>query len=181
MSVLARLRPVRGFLNPGSFDRQGRARRQGVLFYASIKAAELVERLPSQRGSRWMAALDGLRRALLDRLDALFPMPSQANGLLRALLFGDRSGLDRRVPGNFRKSGAYHALVVSGLHTAAVAGFLLLLLRLFRLPPLPATLLALAGLACYVALVGRSVPTQRAAVMIGLYLLARPIYRGRAC
>ena len=195
VSVLARLRLVRGFLNPGSFDRQGRARRQGVLFYASIKAAELVERLPDQLGSRqpgsrqpgsrqpgsrWMAALDGLRRALLDRLDALFPMPSQANGLLRALLFGDRSGLDRRVLENFRKSGAYHALVVSGLHTAAVAGFLLLLLRLFRLPPLPATLLALAGLAGYVALVGKSVPTQRAAVMIGLYLLARLIYRERA-
>ncbi len=180
VSVLARLRPVRGFLNPGSFDRQGRARRQGVLFYASIKAAELVERLSGQRGSRWMAALEGLRRALLDRLDALFPIPSQANGLLRALLFGDRSGLDRRVLENFRKSGAYHALVVSGLHTAAVAGFLLLLPRLFRLPPLPATLLALAGLACYVALVGRSVPTQRAAVMIGLYLLARLIYRERA-
>ena len=180
VSVLARLRPFRGFLNPSSFDRQGRARRQGVLFYASIKAAELVERLPGRRGSRSMAALDGLRRSLLDRLDVLFPMPSQANGLLRALLFGDRSGLDRRVLENFRKSGAYHALVVSGLHTAAVAGFLLLLLRLFRLPPLPATLLALAGLACYVALVGRSVPTQRAAVMIGLYLLARLIYRERA-
>ena len=185
VSVLARLRPVRGFLNPGSFDRQGRARREGVLFYASIKASKLVERLSGpggsrQGGSRWMAALDGLRRALLDRLDALFPMPSQANGLLRAVLFGDRSGLDRRVLENFRKSGAYHALVVSGLHTAAVAGFLLLLLRLFRLPPLPATLLALAGLACYVALVAKSVPTQRAAVMIGLYLLARLIYRERA-
>ena len=185
VSVLARLRPVRGFLNPGSFDRQGRASREGVLFYASIKASELVERLSGQggspqRGSRWMAAFDGLRRALLDRLDALFPMPSQANGLLRAVLFGDRSGLDRRVLENFRKSGAYHALVVSGLHTAAVAGFLLLLLRLFRLPPLPATLLALAGLACYVALVAKSVPTQRAAVMIGLYLLARLIYRERA-
>ena len=185
VSLLARLQPVRGFLNPGSFDRQARARREGVLFYASIKAAELVERLPGQPGSRqpgsrWMAALHGLRRALLDRLDALFPMPSQANGLLRAMLFGDRSGLDRRVLENFRKSGAYHALVVSGLHTAAVAGFFLLLLRLFRLPPLPATMLALGGLACYVGLVARSVPTQRAAVMIGLYLLARLIYRERA-
>ena len=180
VSLLARLRPVRGFLNPGSFDRQARARREGVLFYASIKAAELVEPLPGLSGSRWMAALHSLRRALLDRLDALFPMPSQANGLLRAVLFGDRSGLDRRVLEDFRKSGAYHALVVSGLHTAAVAGFLLLLLRLFRLPPLPATLLALGGVACYVGLVARSVPTQRAAVMIGLYLLARLIYRERA-
>ncbi len=178
--ALARLRPIRGFHNPGGFDREARARREGAIYYASIKAAELVERLPGRGGHRWMAALHALRAALLDRLDALFPIQTPANGLLRAMLLGDRLGLDPRVSEDFQKTGTYHALVVAGLHTGAVAGFLLLLLRFLRLPPFPATALAIAGLGVYVVLAGRSVPTLRAAVMFSIYLLARLVYRQRA-
>lgn len=180
LSVLARLRTVRGFHNPGSFDREARARREGAIYYASIKAAELVERMPGRRGHWWMAALHTLRLKLLDRLDALIPPEAPANGLLRAMLLGDRSGLDRRISEDFQKTGTYHALVVAGLHTGAIAGLLMLLLGLLRVPALPATVLAVSGLAGYVVLAGGNVPTLRAAVMFSLYLLARLVYRERA-
>lgn len=180
VSVLARLRPVRGFHNPGSFDREGRARREGVQFYASIKAAELSERLPGRRGSAVIAALYEIRAALLNRLDRLFPADASANGLLRAMLLGDRSGLDRRTSDDFQKTGTYHILVVSGLNAVAVAAPLLWLLRRLRVPMVVATLVTLTILAIYTMIAGANTPIVRAALMFGIYLLARLIYRDRA-
>ncbi len=180
VAALVRLRAVRGFHNPGGFDREARARREGVLYYAGVKAAELAERLPGRGGHWWMGALQRLRGALLARLDTLFPMNSPANGLLRAMLLGDRSGLDRRVSDDFQKTGAYHVLVVSGLNAVAVAAPLLLLLRLLRVPRPAATLVTIATLAVYVVLAGNSVPILRAAVMFSIYLLARLVYRDGA-
>ncbi len=180
VTVLARLRPVRGFLNLGAFDQEARARREGVIYYASIKAAELVERLAGRGGSRALAALHGLREALLARLDALFPIEQPHNGLLRAMLLGDKSGLNPRVSEDFQKSGTYHALVVSGLNAVAVVAPLFLLLALLRVPPLAATAVSIAVLGVYVALAGSSVPIVRAAVMFAIYLLARLLYRERA-
>lgn len=180
VAVLARLRAVRGFHNPGSFDRETRARREGAVYYASIKAAELAERLPGRGGYRVAGWVVALRTTLLQRLDALFPPESAANGLLRAMLLGDRSGLDRRLSEDFQKTGTYHALVVAGLHTGAVAGFLLLLLRWCRVPPIPATAAAICGLAAWVPLTGGNLPAMRAALMLAIYLLARLVYRERA-
>ena len=180
VAVLARLRAVRGFHNPGSFDRETRARREGAVYYASIKAAELAERLPGRGGYRVAGWVVALRITLLQRLDALFPPESAANGLLRAMLLGDRSGLDRRLSEDFQKTGTYHALVVAGLHTGAVAGFLLLVLRWCRVPPIPATAAAICGLAAWVPLTGGNLPAMRAALMLAIYLLARLVYRERA-
>lgn len=180
VGALARLRPVRGFHNVGSFDREARARREGAIYYASIKAAELVQRLPGRRGSRVRGALFALRETLLNRLDRLFPPQAPGNGLLRAMLLGDRSGLDPRVSDDFQKSGTYHALVVSGMNAAAVAAFFLLLLRWMRLPALAATALSLVALAMYVVLSGESIPILRAGLMVALYLAARLVYRQRA-
>lgn len=180
VAVLARLRAVRGFHNPGSFDRETRARREGAVYSASIKAAELAERLPGRGGYRVAGWVVALRITLLQRLDALFPPESAANGLLRAMLLGDRSGLDRRLSEDFQKTGTYHALVVAGLHTGAVAGFLLLVLRWCRVPPIPATAAAICGLAAWVPLTGGNLPAMRAALMFAIYLLARLVYRERA-
>ncbi len=183
LTVLLRLRPVRGFHNPGSFDREARARREGVPYYGTVKAEELVERLPGRGGSALGAALDRARRALLDRLDRLYPLegpPDPTNALLRAMLLGDRSGLDRQTAQDFQATGTFHALVIAGLHTAALGASLLLMLRLLRLPPAPAALAAITGLALFAALAGLRVPVLRATLMFSLYLLARLLFRERA-
>ena len=44
--------------------------------------------------------------------------------LLRALMTGDRSGLDRGTVAAFRRSGASHLLALSGLHLGVIAVFL---------------------------------------------------------
>lgn len=93
LEALVRLRRVRGFRNPAGFDREAKARREGVVFYASVKAAELAERLPGRRGFWLPGRIQALRATLLARLDELFPAESQSNAVLRAMLLGDRSAL----------------------------------------------------------------------------------------
>src|SRR5947208_14985557 len=96
------------------------------------------------------------------------------------MLLGDRSGIDRRTSEDFEKTGTFHALVIAGLHTAAFGGFLLLALRLLRIPPLASTVLAIAGIACFAVISGLRVPVERAALMFSMYLIARFFFRQRA-
>jgi competence protein ComEC len=183
LTALVRLRRVRGFWNPGDYDREARGQREGVLFQGTVKTSELVERLPGRGGSRVMAWLLDTRHTLLRQLDRLYPPegpPDPTNAILRAMLLGDRSGLDRRTSEDFEKTGTFHALVIAGLHTAAFGGFLLLALRLLRVPVLAATVLAIAGVACFAVISGLRVPVERAALMFALYLVARFLFRQRA-
>src|SRR5258706_1259098 len=100
LSVLLRRHRVLGYANSGRSDREATARREGLLYQGTVKADELVEKLPG-RGGSWMGAWqDSASHALLDRLDRLFPIegpPGPTNGILRAMLPGYASGLDGRA------------------------------------------------------------------------------------
>jgi len=183
LTALVRLRRVRGFWNDGDYDREARGEREGVEFQGTVKSTELVEREAGHGGSRVRTWLLGLRRKLLAQLDRLYPPegpPDPTNAILRAMLLGDRSGLDRRTSEDFEKTGTFHALVIAGLHTAAFGGFLFLALRLLRIPPIPATVVAIAGVAAFAVISGLRVPVERAALMFSLYLIARLLFRERA-
>ena len=70
------------------------------------------------------------KNRLCTRIDSI-PFPSSdTSGLLKALLTGDRSGLDRNMTAVFRDSGASHILALSGLHL----GILYLLLSKLTIP-----------------------------------------------
>ncbi len=70
------------------------------------------------------------KNRLCTRIDSI-PFPSSdTSGLLKALLTGDRSGLDRNMTAVFRNSGASHILALSGLHL----GILYLLLSKLTIP-----------------------------------------------
>jgi competence protein ComEC len=181
--VLVRLRRVRGYWNAGDYDREAHGQREGILFQGTVKTSELVEHLPGRGGNRLRAWLLDTRHTLQQRLDQLYPKegpPDPTNAILRAMLLGDRSGLDRRTSEDFEKTGTFHALVIAGLHTAAFGGALLLALRLMRVPMWAATPLAIAGVASFAVISGLRVPVERAALMFALYLAARFLFRQRA-
>lgn len=58
-----------------------------------------------------------LRTAILQRLARL---SSRANGLVTALVLGDRSALDPLLARRLRRSGASHALALSGMHLSVL-------------------------------------------------------------
>lgn len=66
-----------------------------------------------------------LRKTLGEALEQVMPGSS---GLARALLLGDRSGMEEDDRAAFQELGVAHVLAVSGLHVSFIFGFLLLIL-----------------------------------------------------
>lgn len=118
-------------------------------------------------------------RGIIDRIP--YPSPTTAP-LVKALLTGDRSGLDPGTLEAFRRSGASHLLALSGLHLGVIYGMLLQLTR-----PLGNSLRARAGKAAlavgasgfYAVMTGASPSIVRAFLFIALNETAKLLGRER--
>ncbi|MDQ1410120.1 MAG: competence protein ComEC [Acidobacteriaceae bacterium] len=56
-----------------------------------------------------------------EEVDELWSKDARVAEVLRAMLLGDRSFVDRDEATDFQKTGAFHVLVVAGLHVGAIA------------------------------------------------------------
>jgi len=99
--------------------------------------------------------------------------------MLNAMLFGDRTGLNRTLRRGFERTGSFHLFVVSGMHVALLAGLVFWVARRLRLSEWLATLLTIALTAGYALLTGFGVPVQRAMWMVAIFLIARLLSRDR--
>jgi competence protein ComEC len=120
------------------------------------------------------AALPALRARAGRTIDTLFGLDAP---LVRALVVADARGIDAAVRDRYADAGLVHALSVSGLHVAIVAGALELLLRAVRVPAARAGIGAALVVAGYVALIGAPAPAVRAGMMLGASALARAVQR----
>jgi competence protein ComEC len=170
----ARLPPI--FRDAGAFDRREYLAEQNIHLLATVRASSLLERV-SVATPTLGTRLARLRGSLRERLDALYPNTPQTAGTLRAMLLGDRSFVDRSESVDFQKTGVFHVLVVAGLHVGALAVFLFWLGKRLRLPQTLATMLLLAGLLAYIAVVEQRTPVLRAGLMTGIVVLASFLYR----
>ncbi len=171
--LTVRLRRPHGFASPGAFDYEAWTLRQGIIATGYVKAGHLLDGEVS-----W--SIHRLREQLKQWLGQAASADNQ--GLLAALLLGDKSGITTAQWQMFNVTGTTHLLVISGLHIGLLAwlGFVLaaLLARTGILPlrrlPLPMIRAAggmlLAG--GYAALAGFGIPVQRALVMTFAALLA---------
>ncbi|MFQ5778006.1 MAG: ComEC/Rec2 family competence protein [Terriglobia bacterium] len=179
VEVLARMHPPATFRNPGSFDRKTFLARRGIFLEGTLRAPELLRQLPHTRGRAGLTWIYDLRVKLLAQLDRIVPPETRPhqNVVLRAMLLGDRSLLSHRLGDQFRLSGAYHVLVVSGLHLAVIAGFLFWLMRRLAINEWGTTLMTIGALVFYLLLVEDRPPVERAVWMVSLYLVARLLFR----
>ncbi|WP_051235691.1 DNA internalization-related competence protein ComEC/Rec2 [Marinimicrobium agarilyticum] len=171
-----RLKRPRGFVNPGGFDYQLWLMRQQVDATGYVRAAPENRRL----GSADPLSLSHWREQARDWLAENPSLEHPA--LLRALLVGDRSGLNGEQWALLTETGTNHLLAISGLHIGfvAVLGFALGagLGRLFNLgfrggvASATGHALALMFALGYSALAGFSIPTQRALIMVVVVQLA---------
>jgi competence protein ComEC len=93
------------------------------------------------------------------------------------MLLGDRAFLSHRLRESFRLSGAYHVLVISGLHVAVIALFVFWVLRRLGASAGWASLATIAVLVFYLLLVEDRPPIERAVWMVSLYLVSRLLFR----
>ncbi|MBT9171669.1 MAG: ComE operon protein 3 [Syntrophomonadaceae bacterium] len=159
--------------NPGGFDYAAYLAGKGVSATLAASRQEL-EILPGRGGSFWLAAAEAARLRVKEALSHWLPPPEA--GLAAGLLLGEREQLAEGTEEAYRLLGLTHLLSVSGLHTAFVAGFALLLTGRMRRKLLAAGLAALMVLG-YVFLTGGEPPVWRAAIMLWLVLAARRLGR----
>lgn len=165
-----RLKQPHGLANAGGFDAERHGHHQRIGAFGTARDAR---RLQAQ-----VAAIDGLRLHIRQRVQAAYADTPPAAGLLLALLTGDRAGLSAPMRAALADGGISHLVAISGLHVTLVAGLVMGLCRRLlgrlRLQRPVAPLAALAGLlaaAAYAALAGLQVPTQRAWLMLAVLVL----------
>jgi competence protein ComEC len=172
VELVAKVRRPRSFQNPGEFDFAAYLAHQRIFWTAEVRNPADIRRLPGACGHRWLGALFWLRTKALDRLERLYPDDPRTESLLAAMLLGQTLGVERRWTDDFRLTGTYHALVISGQHVAVLALTLLFLLRVLLLGRVPALAIATVAIWVYAFLSGMNPPAVRAAAGFTLFLLA---------
>lgn len=173
----ARVRIPRNFGNPGAFDYASYLARKDIYWLASMPRGARVRSLPGACGNRFTAAVLGLRAAGLDRIERLHHPDSYGVAMMQAVLLGESSRVEKVWTEDFRRTGTYHALVISGLHIGVLAGSLLLALRICMVPAGPAAGIAALAAWLYALVSGAQPPVVRAAAGFSLFLAARIFYR----
>ncbi|HXB62718.1 MAG TPA: ComEC/Rec2 family competence protein, partial [Acidobacteriaceae bacterium] len=183
------LRPPPRYFDPGVWDYAGYLLTQGINAHASLAEGK-VQILPPEHAplscrilaiQQWAATrmLAYTASSANLRLPPALRLSVEDAGMLNAMLFGDRSRLDRGLRTGFERTGSFHLFVVSGLHLGIIAGGIFLLLRRLRVPLLANALLTLALALGYAMLTGWGVPVQRALAMTAIFLATRLLWRER--
>jgi hypothetical protein len=182
--VTGALRFPRNDGDPGEFDYRGWTLRQGIVaeLYAEPRkhqSAPVV--IMGHREVFPAAQIQMVRDHIGAFIDANLQEPERAE--LRALIIGDRSGIDEPLRQRFALTGMAHLLVISGLHLGIVAGAAFMAMRflLWRAAPVLmargytnkiAAASATLATICYSAIAGHHVSTTRALVMVLAYMSA---------
>jgi competence protein ComEC len=164
------------YRDAGAFDRREFLARQNIHLVATLRASSLLEKTGTATPSLHIR-LAKLRGRLRQRLDSMFPQSPEVAGILKSMLLGDRSFLDRAESIDYQKTGVFHVLVIAGLHVGALAFFLFWMARELRLPAWLAAICILTALFAYVLVVEQRPPVLRAGLMAGILVLSTLFFR----
>ncbi|HGS4672637.1 MULTISPECIES: DNA internalization-related competence protein ComEC/Rec2 [Vibrio] len=168
----ATVNPVIGRLNEIGFDAEAHYMAQSVIARVSVKANTPYTISPQE----------DFRSSLQQKLVTL-TLNSPFQGIILALTFGERNGIDEQEWRALRNSGLIHLVAISGLHIGIAfsvgyflgLGMMRLHAKLLWSPFVCGALLAVF----YAWLAGFTLPTQRALIMcllnVALVMLAFPL------
>lgn len=151
--------------NEGQFDSRAFYRSQKIDFGVWVDSVERVEG-KSDRFRVWLSRV---------RVELGIPLSRYADddGVLSAMLLGDKTSLDSEIRSLYQKSGIAHVLAISGLHISLLG---MMLYRLLRhrcgLTYLWAGIVAASFLVAYTLMTGNAVSARRATGMLIVYLVA---------
>jgi competence protein ComEC len=172
------LKPPHSTLNPGEFDYEA------WLFARNIKATGSVRSNPANQllhAPYWTSFVQAIRQHLAQVITMNLGN-SPMTGFIQALAVGIRDHIMEEQWQVLRNTGTNHLMAIAGLHIGLITGVIWFIVSFVgrRCPRLtlylPITqLAALAALLVafiYSALAGFALPTQRAVIMISVFLLA---------
>lgn len=175
LRVAARLTRAERYRNPGVTPFGEYLDARDVDARGTIKSALLVERLDDEAVPLPLALLDEWRAALVRRADAAFS--TDAAGVFKAAVLGNRFGLSRAAAERFREGGTIHALVISGLHIAFLGGLVWAVARRLTRRPFARWAAAVACVWAYTLGVGAEASVVRAALTFTVAALAPALGR----
>ena len=187
--LTVRLHPPHRFNDPGVWQYAETLAERGINVESNVDAATL--RVLDSGGAPWPCRFSAAQHWSTSRLaelahDPLFAhVPSALRfskedaAVLSAMLFGDRTQLDRGLRQSFERTGSFHLFVVAGAHIAIVLAVLYGGLLRLRAPRWGAAVIALVAATAYAVMTGFGEPVQRALLMAAVYLLTECLSRER--
>jgi competence protein ComEC len=170
--VLARPPPP---IAPGLFDYRTYLERQGIYYQLKCEANRDWRAL-DQKQTPPLA--DRFRTWAQQTLALGLPEQDEPLRLLWAMTLGWKTALSGEVSEPFMRSGTMHIFAISGLHIALIAGILVALLRVLRVPRAWCGLVVIPLLWCYTGVTGWQPSAIRATIMmtiiVGGWSLRRP-------
>ena len=124
-------------------------------------------------------AMMDLRAAALARIERLYPGDTYQSGMMQAILIGQSFQLQKVWTEQYRSTGTFHALVISGTHVAVLAAFFLFLLRICFVPESVALLITVLAAWLYALVTGWQAPCVRSAAGLTLFMIAGYFFRER--
>ena len=174
----SRIRSLTNFKNPGGFDYKKYMAFKGIRATAYIKGDTLVV-IDKDPVGGYFQIIENARNTFAGLIEK--SGNTQVQGVLKALIIGDRSQISPETRQAFNRAGVGHLLAISGLHIGIVAtvafGFFHWLMTRFK--PLlwrawtrkGAALLSLLPVFAYGMMAGFTPSTQRAVIMVSVFLL----------
>ena len=184
--LAARLRMPQNFGNPGEFDYSGNLAREGIYVTGYVKNERWIAVLDSRQSNGWKIVIEGIRDRLRDFIDN---SGVENTAIIKALIIGEAGEIPKGIRDNFSITGTAHILAISGLNIGIIAFVVYwIALRLFSLSErlmLAADIKKLAAVSSiipvllYGVIAGLSVSTQRAIIMVLIFILSVVINRGK--
>ena len=173
ISAQVRLKPIRGYSNPGSFDYERYLFANGIGATGYIRAWE-------RQSDKTPNLYHTVRQWMYDRLNEKIKHLDNRGAIL-ALTFGERRAMLAWQWQALTRSGVGHLFAISGLHITLLYGFAYLLFawiwrcffiqRFYIATPLVASITAFPIALFYAALAGFAIPTQRALLMLACFIM----------
>ena len=173
-----RIRSLNNFKNPGGFDYKQYMAFKGIWASAYTNSNEFA--VIAKRSALGVGhIIEHIRTGFANLIDR--SGHSQSRALLKALVIGDRSRISPETRQAFNRAGVGHLLAISGLHIGIVAtvafGLFCRLLTGFKFflwqawTRKAAALLSLFPVLVYGMIAGFTPSTQRAVIMVSVFLL----------
>ena len=149
--------------NKGQFNSARYYRTMGIDYRMQ---GEVVEYLHGEPGVA--EYLYGLRKQYKENI--YYYLPEKEAGILTAMLWGDKSGLEDEVKDLYRNGGILHILSISGLHVSLIGMAVYKFFRKCIGKYVPSAVSGFVILFLYGMITGFGVSTVRAVVMFGVML-----------
>ncbi len=185
--TFARLSRPRNFMNPGGFDYEWWLARKGIFVTGRVSNADFLIKTAGNRDG-FLRRIEIIRERVNGFIDSR-GLPDSSSAIIKALVTGEKGSIDETTREAFIRTGTAHILAISGLHVGIVALFSFLvffnILRRFEKLSLALNIrklswaLALIPIGFYGLLTGLPVSTQRAIIMVSVFVFAFLLDRSR--